>query len=51
MSKRRHLERNLALKAAGAAAAKMAGVALETVDFVDIYSCFPSAVQVGHRCM
>lgn len=36
-----------AIRHAGAAALRLAGITAEQLDFVDLYSCFPSAVQVS----
>lgn len=40
-----------AIEAAASDALSMAGVALGDVDLVDVYSCFPSAVQVAARTL
>ncbi|MEO8812251.1 MAG: acetyl-CoA acetyltransferase, partial [Caulobacteraceae bacterium] len=36
-----------AMRLTGARALEMAGVGLDEIDFFDLYSCFPSAVQIG----
>jgi len=36
-----------AIRSAGEQAFTMAGVAIRDIDFFDLYSCFPSAVQIG----
>jgi acetyl-CoA C-acetyltransferase len=36
-----------AIRAAGRQALAMAGVGIEDIDYFDLYSCFPSAVQIG----
>jgi acetyl-CoA C-acetyltransferase len=36
-----------AIRAAGRAALEAAGLAIGAIDHVDLYSCFPSAVQIG----
>ena len=36
-----------AIRRAGRLAGELAGVALDEIELVDLYSCFPSAVQVG----
>ncbi len=39
------------IRAAGAAALGAAGVGIDDIDLVDLYSCFPSAVQVGAEAL
>ncbi|MGI9168592.1 MAG: acetyl-CoA acetyltransferase, partial [Caulobacteraceae bacterium] len=36
-----------AMRLTGARALEMAGIGLLDLDFIDLYSCFPSAVQIG----
>ncbi len=36
-----------AIRAAGKQALAMAGVGIDEIDYLDIYSCFPSAVRIG----
>jgi acetyl-CoA C-acetyltransferase len=36
-----------AIRLAGAAALSLAGLTIDAVDHVDLYSCFPSAVEIG----
>src|SRR5439155_22433965 len=36
-----------AIAAAGRQALAMAGLGIDAIDFFDLYSCFPSAVQIG----
>ncbi len=36
-----------AIRLAGQKALAMAGVGIDRIDYVDLYSCFPSAVQIG----
>jgi len=36
-----------AMRLTGARALEMAGISLADLDFIDLYSCFPSAVQIG----
>jgi acetyl-CoA C-acetyltransferase len=36
-----------AMRLTGARALEMAGIAVADLDFIDLYSCFPSAVQIG----
>ena len=40
-----------AIRTAASDAMQMAGVTIHDIDLVDIYSCFPSAVQVGARAL
>ena len=47
VSERDRLDRSPALAAVGSAALGRAGVGIEDVAHLDIYSCFPSAVQVA----
>ena len=44
---RRDLSASPAIRAAAAATFAAAGVGLDDIDFLDIYSCFPVAVQIG----
>lgn len=44
---RDELHRSAAIRIAGARALQLAGVGIDDVDYVDLYSCFPSAVQVA----
>lgn len=46
-SARRDLGASPAIRAAAAATFAAAGVGLDDIDFVDLYSCFPVAVEVG----
>ena len=48
-AQRHELHRSPAIRIAGARVLELAGVGLEDLDFVDLYSCFPSAVQVAAR--
>jgi acetyl-CoA C-acetyltransferase len=41
------LHRSAAIRIAGARALKLAGLGTDDIDYVDLYSCFPSAVQVA----
>lgn len=44
---RAELHRSPAIRLAGARALQLAGLGIDDVDYVDLYSCFPSAVQVA----
>lgn len=46
---RRRLDGSAAIRYAGRLALELAGIGLEDVGPVDLYSCFPSAVQVAAR--
>jgi acetyl-CoA C-acetyltransferase len=46
-SERPHLDRSPGIAAAGRAALEAAEVGIDDVDHLDLYSCFPSAVQVA----
>lgn len=47
IAERDELHRSPAIRIAGARALELAGVGSDDVDYVDLYSCFPSAVQVA----
>ncbi|MGB6208878.1 acetyl-CoA acetyltransferase [Mycobacterium sp.] len=47
ISERVELHRSPAIRIGGARALELAGVGIDEVDYVDLYSCFPSAVQVA----
>ncbi|MEE6177409.1 acetyl-CoA acetyltransferase [Mycobacterium sp. 050134] len=47
VAERDELHRSTAIRIAGARALELAGVGVDDVDYVDLYSCFPSAVQVA----
>jgi acetyl-CoA C-acetyltransferase len=47
IAERDELHRSPAIRIAGARALELAGVGIDDVDYVDLYSCFPSAVQVA----
>ncbi|ORV45543.1 acetyl-CoA acetyltransferase [Mycolicibacter engbaekii] len=50
VAERAELHRSPAIRIAGARALELAGVAeVGEIDYVDLYSCFPSAVQVAAR--
>jgi acetyl-CoA C-acetyltransferase len=47
ISERAELYRSPAIRIGGARALALAGLGIDDVDYVDLYSCFPSAVQVA----
>lgn len=47
IAERAELHRSPAIRIAGARVLKLAGVGIDEIDCVDLYSCFPSAVQVA----
>ncbi|MGW0024622.1 acetyl-CoA acetyltransferase [Rhodococcus sp. NPDC003383] len=47
IAERGALDRSPAIRIAGARALELAGIGLDDVAHVDVYSCFPSAVQVA----
>lgn len=47
IAERDELHRSTAIRIAGARALRLAGLGIDDVDYVDLYSCFPSAVQVA----
>jgi acetyl-CoA C-acetyltransferase len=47
IAERDELYRSTAIRIAGARALKLAGLGIDDIDYVDLYSCFPSAVQVA----
>lgn len=49
IAERDELHRSPAIRIGGARVLELAGVGLEDIDVVDVYSCFPSAVQVAAR--
>lgn len=49
MSRRRSFTRSPSIGVAGARALELAGLALEEIEHLDVYSCFPSAVQLFCR--
>lgn len=48
-AERDELHRSPAIRIAGARVLELAEVGLDDLDYVDLYSCFPSAVQVAAR--
>lgn len=46
-SARRELGGSPAIRAAARASFKAAGLGLDDIDFIDLYSCFPVAVEIG----
>ena len=49
IAERDELDRSPAIRIAGGRALALAGRGIDDIDFVDVYSCFPSAVQVAAR--
>ncbi len=49
VSERNDLHSSPAIRLAGRRALELAGVEIADLDFIDLYSCFPSAVQVAAR--
>ncbi len=49
VSARENLYSSPAIRVAGRRAMDLAGLTADTIDLVDIYSCFPSAVQIAAR--
>jgi acetyl-CoA C-acetyltransferase len=47
IAERAELHQSPAIRIAGARALELAGLGIDDVDYVDLYSCFPSAVQVA----
>ncbi|OBG25579.1 acetyl-CoA acetyltransferase [Mycobacterium sp. E3198] len=47
IAERDELHRSAAIRIAGARAVELAGLGVDDVDYVDLYSCFPSAVQIA----
>jgi acetyl-CoA C-acetyltransferase len=47
IAERDELHRSPAIRIAGARALELAGLGIDDVEYVDLYSCFPSAVQVA----
>lgn len=47
IAERDELHRSTAIRIGGARALELAGLGIDDVDYVDLYSCFPSAVQVA----
>ena len=49
IAERDELHRSPAIRIGGARVLELAGVGLDEIDYLDVYSCFPSAVQVAAR--
>ncbi len=49
VSERDNLHSSPAIRLAGTRALELAGVEVADLDFIDVYSCFPSAVQIAAR--
>ncbi|HWS94307.1 MAG TPA: acetyl-CoA acetyltransferase [Mycobacterium sp.] len=47
IAERDELHRSTAIRIAGARVLELAGLGIDDVDYVDLYSCFPSAVEVA----
>lgn len=47
IAERHELHRSPAIRIAGARVLELAGLGIDDIDYVDLYSCFPSAVQVA----
>lgn len=47
IAERDELHRSAAIRIAGGRALELAGLRIDDIDYVDLYSCFPSAVQVA----
>jgi acetyl-CoA C-acetyltransferase len=47
ISERAELHRSPAIRIGGTRALELAGLGIDDIDYVDLYSCFPSAVQVA----
>ncbi len=51
VSNRDTFARTPAIEIGGARALKLAGVGIDDIELIDLYSCFPSAVQLGARSL
>ncbi len=51
MSERDRLDEVPAVRAGAALALDLAGITIDDVDLIDLYSCFPSAVQLGAKAI
>ncbi len=49
VTERHELHRSPAIRIAGRRVLELSGVGIDDIDYVDLYSCFPSAVQVAAR--
>jgi acetyl-CoA C-acetyltransferase len=47
IAERAELHRSPAIRVAGRRALELSGAAMDDIDLIDVYSCFPSAVQVA----
>ena len=43
----RSCDRSPAIRIGGRRALELAGIGIDDIDLIDVYSCFPSAVQVA----
>lgn len=51
VSHRHHFYETPAIELAGRRALELAGTSIDEVDLIDLYSCFPAAVQLGARSL
>jgi acetyl-CoA C-acetyltransferase len=51
VSNRHHFYKTPAIEIGGARALQLAGVSMNDISIVDLYSCFPSAVQLGAQSL
>lgn len=51
VSNRHHFYKTPAIEIGGARALQLAGVSMSDISIVDLYSCFPSAVQLGAQSL
>lgn len=51
MSCRRHLDQSPAMSTAGNRALQLAGLGIDDIGLIDLYSCFPSAVQLAQEVL
>ena len=49
IGERAEFDRSPAIRIAGTRALELAGIGIDDVDLVDVYSCFPSAVQIARQ--
>jgi acetyl-CoA C-acetyltransferase len=51
LAQRPHFDRSVAIERCGAAVLGAAGVGIDDIAHLDLYSCFPSAVQLGANAL